>query len=157
MWSLVYGTWAGIIYHLTRVDKSYLLALGTTQISPYLPERELLTQVRFRAGPVKALLERLIGYAPLNNTYFDVIFWHGVPYVPTNLWGAIPFFFFFSEGFMTDPKIRKKEKVTKTSVIKQKRKRDCSVGKLVTSGEKDVLYYWDLGPERQVGKVEWAR
>ena len=31
------------------------------------------------------------------------------------------------------------------------------VGKLVTSEEKEVLYYWDLGPERLVGKVEWAR
>ena len=28
------------------------------------------------------------------------------------------------------------------------------VGKLVTYGEKDVLYYRDLGPERQVGKVD---
>ena len=27
-----------------------------------------------------------------------------------------------------------------------------AVGELVTSGEKDMLYYWDLGPEGLVGK-----
>ena len=42
---------------------------------------------KLRAGSAKALPERLIGYryAPLKNTYYKVIFGHGVLYVPTNL------------------------------------------------------------------------
>ena len=40
---------------------------------------------RLRAGPAKALPERVIGYAPLHITYFDVICWHGVCCVPTFL------------------------------------------------------------------------
>ena len=84
------------------------------------------TAMYVRAGPAKALPERLIGNAPLNNTYFHAIFLHGVSRIPTNRFDAIPFyfFFFFKPGYVTDPTVRKNEQVTIKSHVKQKKKQE---------------------------------
>ena len=49
-----------------------------------------------RAGPAKTLPVRWIGDAPLNITYFDVIFRHDVDHASTNKRKACLFLFYFS-------------------------------------------------------------
>lgn len=61
-----------------------------------------------RAGPAKALPDRLNSFAPLNNTYCDVSFWNVIPDVLTNLRDATPFRI-YSPGYVAHPTTRKKQ------------------------------------------------
>ena len=66
-----------------------------------------------RAGRAEVLTWPLLGYAPLNFTYFDVIFWHGVHHALTNGMPA-PVLLFFCSREMTDTRIRKNTKAAIT-------------------------------------------
>ena len=54
-----------------------------------------ILQVAVRDGPAKGLSRKSLGYAPLNFTYLDVIFWHGVAHATINKWKACLFVLFF--------------------------------------------------------------
>ena len=77
-----------------------------------------------RAGPTKSLPERWIGHAPLNFTYFGVIFGHDVHHAPTHKLKAGLFnCCFCRRDKMAEITIRKKTKATITFFLKEKRNR----------------------------------
>ena len=78
-----------------------------------------------RAGPAKALLERLIGHVPLNNKYFDAISWHRVSFCTNQPLRCHPVLFLFCKDIWPIQKTIKKRKWPYL-VWKQKLKRDGS-------------------------------
>ena len=69
---------------IKRIIYTFVLlrAASWTTVLEQRPTTTTTITVAVRTGPAKALLEQLIGYAPLSNTNFDILFWHGVPHVP---------------------------------------------------------------------------
>ena len=82
-----------------------------------------------RAGPAKVLVERQIGYAPLNITYqvrvchLTLTFGHGVHHAPTNKWNPCPLCLFLAREISPITRIRKNQKRPVKTVGERKREK----------------------------------
>ena len=108
-------------YHYTKYPESFRRTECSGRISYHIYIYIYDSKV-IRAGPAKGLPIRLIVHAPLNTTYWDAIFLHGVDHAPTHEWAASSFSFRFSlycSRDKTDTKIRKNTKATVTCLNKE--------------------------------------
>ena len=86
-------------------------------------------------------MERWIGYAPLNITYFHVFLLHDVDHASTNKQKACVFFVFFRSRDMTDIKIRKN---TKVAIIFVKNKKEKKAGFPFVCAFGSNTYWYDV-------------